>query len=447
VALSWAGTAGLRLSVNAGYHQRADTQLLNLMVSDELALRLGAGYRLAGPPLELALGLSAATAADGPIGESEQNHMEGHLGATYNISEVLQGIAAAGIGINQGFGTPDWRIVLAVRFGHHGVPDRDGDGVADNTDSCPEQPEDKDDFEDDDGCPDPDNDKDGIADVDDGAPNEPEDMDQYADTDGVPDPDNDGDGILDAADQCPVEAETQNSYEDSDGCPDTVPDSDGDGLADNADQCINEAEDLDSFSDEDGCPDPDNDEDGVVDTSDRCVNTAGPVENHGCPDTDRDGDTVVDRLDNCPDEPGSVDNSGCKKQQLVKISTGKLEILEKVYFQTNRAVLRSRSFGVLRNVAAVLQSHPEINQVQVEGHTDDKGNDEKNLTLSQKRAEAVVEFLVEQGIAPERLVPLGFGETQPIDTNDTAAGRQKNRRVEFNILDATQTVIDTRTKE
>jgi outer membrane protein OmpA-like peptidoglycan-associated protein len=101
----------------------------------------------------------------------------------------------------------------------------------------------------------------------------------------------------------------------------------------------------------------------------------------------------------------------------------------------------------LRNVAAVLQSHPEINQVQVEGHTDDKGNDEKNLTLSQKRAEAVVEFLVEQGIAPERLVPLGFGETQPIDTNDTAAGRQKNRRVEFNILDATQTVIDTRTKE
>src|SRR4029079_15730730 len=130
----------------------------------------------------------------------------------------------------------------------------------------------------------------------------------------------------------------------------------------------------------------DNDKDGIVDAEDACPLEPGPVANKGCPDADRDGDTVVDRLDNCPDEKGPPDNAGCPTKQLVKIGDDRLDILESVYFKTDRATIEPRSFTLLDNVAAVLKAHDQL-KIQVEGHTDNQGGEAYNKKLSQRRAE------------------------------------------------------------
>ncbi|MFZ9890183.1 MAG: OmpA family protein, partial [Myxococcota bacterium] len=200
----------------------------------------------------------------------------------------------------------------------------------------------------------------------------------------------------------------KDQFEDSDGCPE--PDNDRDGILDVNDQCPNEPEDIDQFEDENGCPDPDNDQDGILDVNDRCPNE--PETQNGFKDED-----------GCPDEA----------PKLVKVTTEKLEILEKVYFDTAKATLQPRSFPLLDDVARILESRPDIKTLTVEGHTDSQGNDASNLKLSQARAESVCDYLESKGIARERLVPQGYGESQPVDTNDTAAGRENNRRVEFKI--------------
>jgi outer membrane protein OmpA-like peptidoglycan-associated protein len=427
----------VRLSSGLGYLARKDTQLIDLVVEDELFVRLGLGYRLSdngGPPLELDASVSGATSAASPFDAHNQNHAELRAGASYRIAGPVVGVLAGGLGVREGFGTPDWRGVLGVRWSPERAADSDRDGIPDTDDACPLEAEDRDSFEDENGCPDLDNDRDGVLDTDDGAPNQPEDKDGHADADGVPDPDNDADGILDESDACPLEAETANAYQDTDGCPDQKPDRDGDGLADDEDKCPDVAEDVDSFEDTDGCADDDNDKDGVSDSADRCPNEPGPAANRGCPDTDRDGDTVVDRLDNCPDQAGSPAKQGCVDEQSVRLEDGRLDLLDKVYFASNQARILPRSFPLLRNVAKVLVAHTGITRVRVEGHTDDRGDDAYNLDLSQRRAEAVVAFLVEQGVAAERLEAQGFGETKPKEPNATPAGRAKNRRVEFHIV-------------
>jgi hypothetical protein len=169
-----------------------------------------------------------------------------------------------------------------------GGSDRDGDGIPDRRDACPDEPEDIDGFEDEDGCRDEDNDQDGIFDHIDLAPMDPEDFDGYEDQDGLPDPDNDGDGIPDELDQCPDEPEDRDGYQDQDGCPEEFRDRDGDGIADEDDLCPDSPEDLDGFQDEDGCPDPDNDLDGIDDADDGCPEEAedydGDRDDDGCPD-------------------------------------------------------------------------------------------------------------------------------------------------------------------
>ena len=191
----------------------------------------------------------------------------------------------------QGAANPDVRAFIGFIF-EPSIGDRDGDGIKDDVDKCPDEPEDFDGFEDEDGCPDPDNDSDGILDVDDKCPNEPEDKDGFEDEDGCPDGDKndrDGDGILDDVDKCPDEPEDIDGFEDEDGCPD--PDNDKDGILDVDDLCPNEPEDKDGFEDEDGCPDPDNDKDGILDSDDKCPNEPetynGFEDEDGCPDTGR----------------------------------------------------------------------------------------------------------------------------------------------------------------
>jgi outer membrane protein OmpA-like peptidoglycan-associated protein len=278
--------------------------------------------------------------------------------------------------------------------------DRDGDGVLDDDDECPDEAEDKDGFEDDDGCPDADNDQDGILDGDDECP----DLAGVADKNGCPDDDVDRDGIKNDVDKCPDDAEDKDEFEDDDGCPDT--DNDQDGVLDADDKCLNEAEDKDGFEDDDGCPDADNDQDGILDANDQCPNEPETV-------------NEKDDEDGCPD--------------LVRVEGGQIKILQKVYFATAKDKILERSFPVLEEVAAVIKLKAEI-KVRVEGHTDDKGNDKRNQSLSERRAASVVKFLVEQGVEEERLMAEGKGETVPIADNKTADGRAQNRRVEFHII-------------
>jgi len=247
--------------------------------------------------------------------------------------------------------------------------------------------------------------------------------------------DRDGDGIHDPDDTCPDEPEDVDTFQDTDGCPDT--DNDADTILDAADRCPIEAEDMDQYEDTDGCPDPDNDADGVLDAADQCPAEAGPESNHGCPDPDDDSDTVPNRVDNCPQEAGTVEFQGCPQAQLVTIVGDHLVILEKVMFRTGSATIDRHSYPLLNNVAAVLNAHPEIHHLRVEGHTDAQGNAARNMTLSQKRAQAVVTYLTRRGgVEATRLVAEGFGPNRPLVPNATTEAEfEQNRRVEFVVVD------------
>ncbi|HXJ20324.1 MAG TPA: OmpA family protein [Polyangia bacterium] len=179
-------------------------------------------------------------------------------------------------------------------------------------------------------------------------------------------------------------------------------DADGDGIADNVDKCPHDPEDKDGFQDADGCPDPDNDKDGVLDAEDKCPNDPGPPDNAGCP----------------------------KKYEHIVVTQEKIELKQKIFFDTNKATIQPRSFSLLDEIAQVMRSRPSMT-VRIEGHTDSRGKHAHNMALSSARAESVRQHLVGLGIEPSRMQAQGYGPDQPIETNKTAAGREKNRRVEF----------------
>jgi outer membrane protein OmpA-like peptidoglycan-associated protein len=304
---------------------------------------------------------------------------------------------------------PDARAFIGIIF-EPNIGDRDGDGIKDDVDQCPNEPEDYDDFEDEDGCPEPDNDRDGILDVDDACPNEPEDKDGNEDEDGCPERDafdRDGDGILDDVDQCPDDPEDKDGFEDEDGCPD--PDNDQDGILDVDDLCPNDPEDKDGWEDEDGCPDPDNDKDRILDVDDACPNE--PETYNG-----------VDDQDGCPDRGRVI------------VTDTKIEILDKIYFEYNKDIIKSESFPILDAIAATLQGNPDIRLVEIQGHTDERGSDSYNLDLSDRRAASVKRYLVKAGVDADRLQSQGYGETQPLDPRSNERAWANNRRVEFLIL-------------
>ena len=359
---------------------------------------------------------------------------------------------------------------------HDGCPDddNDNDGIVDAEDGCPNEPESRNGIEDSDGCPEPDTDGDLFVDPVDECPDEPEDVDGYYDNDGCPEPDNDGDGILDPDDECPNAAETFDGIQDEDGCPEG--DDDRDGLVNPVDRCVDDPEDHDGFEDQDGCPDPDNDQDGVADVDDACPmvpETINDVEDEdGCPEFDTDGDGLLDPIDHCPtiaedmdgfdDDDGCPDpdndmdgildaddqcpneaevynavedEDGCPDEALVVIKQTSIDILERVYFDVNKATLKPESYTVLDAVATVLSSYPNLSLIEIQGHTDSDGSNSFNLRLSQQRAESVRDYLVSRGVDIGRLLPRGYGEERPIVENDTDEGKATNRRVEFIILE------------
>jgi OmpA-OmpF porin, OOP family len=268
-------------------------------------------------------------------------------------------------------------------------------------------------------CPALDRDRDGVTNGVDRCPE----VKGLASKQGCPDVDTDGDGVLDAQDAC-VKVKGQSAFK---GCP--PPDRDGDRVLDADDACPGEPGPVERK----GCPLRDADADGFEDPVDACVNEPGIAELKGCPDRDGDGDAVVDRFDNCPKDAGPTDNQGCpvKDKQLVIITANKLIIKEKVFFTSGKSAILPKSWPLLSQVAKVLAEHPELKKVRVEGHTDDKGKREQNLTLSQERADAVKKFIAGKGVEEARLEAKGFGPDQPADSNKTEKGRENNRRVEF----------------
>lgn len=433
-----------RFAADVGLLVRSELSEVGQAIGPQFTYRAGIGYKLhpVGVPVGLDLGVSGSAQIAPGSNEPGRQPLEALAGVYYDIWGPLQAFAGAGAGLLAGPGAPDLRVFGGLRWSARAPKDKDGDGVDDYQDSCPDQPEDIDGFEDADGCVDADNDGDGVLDAGDRCPDEAEDIDGFEDDDGCPDLDNDGDGVADGQDKCPDEAEDVDEFEDADGCVD--PDNDGDGILDGSDECPTEAEDRDGFEDEDGCVDADDDGDGVADVDDGCRTLAedadGFEDEDGCPDPDNDGDSVLDADDKCPLEKevinGVDDDDGCpdKGKAKVIVTAQSIDILEKVFFATGKADIGERSFSLLSQVAAVLRANPQIRAVRVEGHTDSVGNGDSNRELSQRRADAVRAFLLNKGVAPTRLLARGFGDTQPIADNGSRAGRDQNRRVEFKIV-------------
>ena len=231
-------------------------------------------------------------------------------------------------------------------------------------------------------------------------------------------PDTDSDGIQDSEDDCPNEAGTPELR----GCPDR----DGDGIADKDDACP----DVAGLKSMNGCPDTDGD--GITDKNDKCPDVKGPKENNGCPWPDRDGDGVLDKDDKCPDVKGTVANKGCPEvsEEAIKRLN---DYAKTILFDTAKASFKAQTYPVLQAIAAILKEYPSSN-FSIEGHTDSDGTDAYNQKLSEDRAAAVKNYLIEQGIASSRLSSVGYGESKPIDTNKTKAGKANNRRTEVKLI-------------
>ncbi len=267
------------------------------------------------------------------------------------------------------------------------VGDRDGDGIPDDVDACPDNPEDKDGFEDEDGCPDPDNDQDGIPDKLDKCPLEPEDEDGFEDSDGCPDPDNDGDGILDSADACPgKDADKKNNFKDT-------------------------KEDKDGFKDDDGCPDNDNDGDGIPDKDDKCPN-------------EKETFNGIDDTDGCPDASMGP-----------AIRGGRIHLKGRIEFEKGKAVIARKSLPMLLGISNLLKANTAVRLVRIEAHTDrGQGREARNRYLATARAVAVRLYLISKGVEAFRLQAVGYGSKFPVKPNTTAKNRAANRRIEFIIV-------------
>ena len=296
----------------------------------------------------------------------------------------------------------NWGIQPGLSFlfgsrGEAGVRDKDADGVPDDVDECKDTP-----------------------------------AGDRVDAKGCTVKDADGDGVLDDADQC---ADTPaGEAVDAKGCP-LPKDADKDGVADDADRCADTpaGEQVDAS----GCSaaQRDADGDGVNDATDTCAGTpAGEqVDAKGCPQPkDGDQDGVTDDKDRCPSTPAgvTVDEEGC---QVLFEEAKKTLILEGVNFETGKSTLTPESQAILDGVAESLVANEEI-KVQVSGHTDNTGSLALNRRLSKARAEAVRLYLIEKGVAADRLTSAGFGPDRPVASNRTAEGRAQNRRVELTRL-------------
>nr|HEX4318586.1 choice-of-anchor D domain-containing protein [Kofleriaceae bacterium] len=388
----------LVLQVNLGAVIRGSTQFENIDQKSGFAWGAGASYRaldelwVTGEVYGETIpgGITDVPPAGQAMGASSTlSTIEALAGVRYQLADHTQVALAIGRGLDDGIGSPELRGVVGVTYvpsAHAVAPrhppppivpdgDADGDGIPDSLDKCPNDPEDKDLYQDQDGCPDKDNDGDGIPDDQDKCPLDPEDKDGFQDADGCPDKDNDNDGVPDSIDKCPNDPEDKDGFEDLDGCPDL--DNDNDGIPDDQDKCPNAPETINGFQDEDGCPD------------------------RGSP--------------------------------LVMVSADHIDTLDSVQFIGTK--ISSKSVNVLGQVASTMKAHKEIVKLRIGVHVQPTKDADKDLELTTKRAETVREFMLAKGVAAERLEVHGFGGTKPAEPPTKPGAAAINDRVEFVIVD------------
>jgi OOP family OmpA-OmpF porin len=255
--------------------------------------------------------------------------------------------------------------------------------------------------------------------------------------------------VFDYEDACPDEPGRRTSNPETNGCPRRLPpppppsDRDKDGIIDAADACPDTPGVATDDPKTNGCPPiADRDKDTIPDGEDACPDTPGVKtdnpKTNGCADRDKDG--IFDPEDACPDAAGPADpdpkKNGCPA---ARIENGQIRIIEQVHFKTGSAVILPDSDTTLSAIQKIMDEHPELKKVRVEGHTDNRGGAAYNKGLSQRRAAAVVKWLVDHGIDKSRLTSQGYGFSKPIATNKTEEGRAENRRVELHIVDPPQT--------
>jgi outer membrane protein OmpA-like peptidoglycan-associated protein len=390
----------LTITVNAGPVLRQKSSAVSIAQQSGVAWGVGGSFRL----LENLWATAEMFGVNTPSGKlPRETRDETKMEPATMLSQVewLAGLSfkaerrftigvAAGRGVTDAVGAPSLRGVLSLSY----VPgasasssirtveppkapiDSDGDGLLDSADKCPSEAEDKDLFDDDDGCPEADNDKDGVADAQDKCPLDAEDKDGFQDDDGCPERDNDNDGVADAKDKCPAEAEDKDGFEDLDGCPEA--DNDRDGIADAQDKCPNEPETINAIKDDDGCPDK--------------------------------GDSTI------------------------AISPDRIETLDPIVF-TGVKVARP-SLNVLAQVGATLRARTEIMRVRITVHVQPSNDHDGDQAKSDKRAQAIRDWLIQQfAIAPGRLEVRGFGGTKPLVPPDSRGAARINDRVELIILE------------
>lgn len=339
------------------------------------------------------------------------------LGPRYLANPSTELFALAGVGVGSAPGTPLFRVMVGTAFGGVKPPLLPGESSVTCDPGLPHSPME---------CPDMDEDNDEVLNRHDRCPME----NGTPERNGCPFRDLDNDGIEDALDECPAEWGEKVRQ----GCP--MLDDDLDGVENDKDICPAEAGPPEGVKQDDdrlGCPLRDKDEDGIDDEMDHCPEMKGKKEFNGCLDLDLDRDHVFNRLDSCPNEAGTEENHGCPVHEmpLVTLTRARLELMGNVFFVPSQPRLESRSFGLLDWVARIIKEHPEFPPIVVGAHTDNRGFAQANLRLSQARADAVRQYLIERGVAPERVMAKGYGDTRPIDSNATSIGRENNRRVEF----------------
>jgi OOP family OmpA-OmpF porin len=298
------------------------------------------------------------------------------LATVYKVSQLLGGDRTSG-DIYTPNAPSHFQHTAGITF-QFGGKDTDGDGIYDKDDACPEVAGLKQ-FN---GCP-----------------------------------DTDGDGIIDGSDACPTEF----GLAALNGCPDR----DGDGIADKDDACPDTAG-LAAFQ---GCPDTD--KDGIADKDDKCPTVAGPKSNGGCPILDADKDGVPDLEDDCPTVAGPISNKGCPEVTTEVIESLKIQA-RSVFFDTNKSTFKAGDAATIASLDAmreILRNYPNA-KFSIEGHTDSDGSNAFNQKLSEARANAVRDAMLERGVNGNNLTAVGFGETKPIASNKTKTGKSQNRRTE-----------------
>ncbi len=441
-------------SLTGGFLYRAPAQIGSTdpkgsSVGSEVQIGLALGYadtvrRFAiGPEALLSTTLLGNDSVQPKPFGADYTSLELLLGLHYNIARTVNFGVAGGMGLLRTPGTPDGRGLLRLSYApirKEEPLDRDKDGILDVSDACPDTPGIASWNAKWNGCPD--RDKDGVIDTLDICPDVPAGLRPDPDPTklGCPQSDRDKDGIMDAEDLCPDVPKGERPDPARRGCP--MGDRDKDGVLDGEDLCPDTHKSADPDPVKVGCPAEDRDGDGVFDYQDRCPEVpqgARPDPNQpGCPLPDRDQDTVADSVDACPDKAGAPHpdpkKNGCPG--LVEVKGGQLIIVQPVFFATNRDVILQKSYPVLQSVADALIATPQIRKLSIQGHTDDRGKRDYNVDLSARRARSVLSWLVTNGgVAADRLDSQGFGPDRPIADNATAQGRERNRRVEFVIID------------